>query len=186
MTRHVQDLTTCYVGVAFYRSTDNETLQTSVAQVFNERGDGVIVRGAQATRSQDDRQPHLTGDDAKDLLEQSLTRYRTEYKTADARVMLHKTSSFTPDELEGFQAAAEAERLAMLELVWIPREDSAGLFRQGEQSTLRGTPVAHRRPACALHPWERPVLPDLPRDVRALGTSLPPCRRAVERGRDRG
>lgn len=68
MTRHIQDLTTCCVGVAFYRSTDNETLQTSVAQVFNERGDGVIVRGAQATRSEDDRQQHLTGDDAKDLL----------------------------------------------------------------------------------------------------------------------
>jgi hypothetical protein len=139
MTRHVRDLTTCYVGVAFYRSTDNETLQTSVAQVFNERGDGVIVRGAQATQSKDDRQPHLTGDDAKDLLEQSLARYRIEHKTAPARVMLHKTSSFTPEELEGFRAAAEAERLAMLELVWIPREDSPRLFRQGEQTTLRGT-----------------------------------------------
>src|SRR3546814_16941777 len=53
--------------------------------------------------------------------------------------MLHKTSSFTPEELEGFRAAAEAERLAMLELVWIPREDSPRLFRQGEQTTLRGT-----------------------------------------------
>ncbi len=139
MTRHVRDLTTCYVGVAFYRSTDNETLQTSVAQVFNERGDGVIVRGAQATQSKDDRQPHLTGDDAKDLLKQSLARYRIEHKTAPARVMLHKTSSFTPEELEGFRAAAKAERLAMLELVWIPREDSPRLFRQGEQTTLRGT-----------------------------------------------
>src|SRR3546814_16846603 len=27
----------------------------------------------------------------------------------------------------------------MLELVWIPREDSPRLFRQGEQTTLRGT-----------------------------------------------
>lgn len=53
--------------------------------------------------------------------------------------MLHKISLFTPVELEGFPAAAEAERLAMLELVWIPREDSDRLFRQGEQTTLRGT-----------------------------------------------
>lgn len=128
MTRHVRDLTTCYVEVAFYRSAENETLQTSVAQVFNERGDGVIVRGAQATQSKEDRQPHLTGDDAKDLLEQSLARYRIEHKTAPARVMLHKTSSFTPEELEGFRAAAEAERLAMLELVWNPRGDSPGCF----------------------------------------------------------
>jgi hypothetical protein len=139
MTRDSTDLATCYVGVAFYRSADKQTLQTAVAQVFNERGDGVIVRGAQATQSKDDRQPHLTGDDAKDLLEQALERYRSEHRTMPARVVLHKTSSFTPDELEGFRAAAEAERLSQLELIWIPRSDSARLFRIGEQPPLRGT-----------------------------------------------
>ena len=78
MTRDNKDLTNCFVGVSFYRSIDGQSLQTSVAQVFNERGDGVIVRGAQATASRDDRQPHLTADDAKDLLEGSLARYRSE------------------------------------------------------------------------------------------------------------
>jgi hypothetical protein len=43
MTRDSSDLTNCFVGVSFYRSTDNETLQTAVAQIFNERGDGVTV-----------------------------------------------------------------------------------------------------------------------------------------------
>lgn len=142
MTRSSEDLTSCYVGVAFYRSGDKETLQTSVAQVFNERGDGVIVRGAQATQSKDDRQPHLTGDDAKDLLEQSLTRYRSEHRTMPARVILHKTSSFTPAELDGFQAAADNERIDQLELIWIPRSDPFRLFRQGEHPVLRGTMVS--------------------------------------------
>jgi hypothetical protein len=36
----LRGLTTCYVGVAFYRNDDDITLDTSVAQVFNERGDG--------------------------------------------------------------------------------------------------------------------------------------------------
>jgi hypothetical protein len=53
--------------------------------------------------------------------------------------MLHKTSSFTPGELEGFQAAAESERLDQLELIWMPREESTRLFRMGEQPPLRGT-----------------------------------------------
>jgi len=142
MTRSAEDLTSCYVGVAFYRSADEETLQTSVAQVFNERGDGVIVRGAQATQSKDDRQPHLSGDDAKDLLEQSLSRYRSEHRTMPARVILHKTSSFSPAELEGFQAAADNERIDQLELIWIPRNDPFRLFRQGEHPPLRGTMVS--------------------------------------------
>jgi len=139
MTRENTDFTTCYVGVSFYRSADRKTLQTAVAQVFNERGDGVIVRGAQATQSKDDRQPHLTGEDAKDLLEQALDRYRSEHRTMPARVVLHKTSSFTDDELEGFRSGAETERLSQLELVWNPRSDRTRLFRIGEQPPLRGT-----------------------------------------------
>lgn len=142
MTRSSEDLTSCYVGVAFYRSADRDTLQTSVAQIFNERGDGVIVRGAHATQSKDDRQPHLTADDARDLLEQSLARYRNEHRTMPARLILHKTSSFSPGELEGFQAAADNERIDQLELIWIPRDDPFRLFRLGEHPPLRGTTLS--------------------------------------------
>jgi hypothetical protein len=47
LLRSAADLSTCFVGVSFYRSLDGERLLTSVAQVFNERGEGVIVKGAQ-------------------------------------------------------------------------------------------------------------------------------------------
>ena len=36
MPRRDSDLSTCYVGVSFYRTTDGEELHTAVAQVFNE------------------------------------------------------------------------------------------------------------------------------------------------------
>ena len=75
----------------------------------------------------------------RNLLEQSLARYRSEHRTLPARVMLHKTSSFTSAELAGFRAAAESERLDQLELIWIPREESTRLFRISEQPPLRGT-----------------------------------------------
>ncbi|MFD7311030.1 hypothetical protein [Promicromonospora sp. NPDC059942] len=139
MVRSSQDLASCYVGVAFYRSNDHETLQTSVAQIFNQRGDGVIVRGAPAVQSKDDRQPHLAGEDAKDLLERALARYRDEHRNLPARVVLHKASSFTPAEIEGFRAAADADRISLLELVWIPRGETFRLFRDGEYPPLRGT-----------------------------------------------
>ena len=35
----------CYVGIGFYRSRDGETISTSLAQVFDEFGHGVILRG---------------------------------------------------------------------------------------------------------------------------------------------
>lgn len=76
LRRQTTDLTTCYVGVAFYRSGDRDTLDTSVAQVFNERGDGVIVRGGPARVTREDRQPHLDRAGAQDLLFGALAAYR--------------------------------------------------------------------------------------------------------------
>lgn len=139
MTRASNDLTSCFVGVAFYRDSAGDTLQTSVAQIFNQRGDGVIVRGAPARQSKDDRQPHLTEADAKALLAQSLASYRREHRTMPARVMLHKTSSFTDAEQRGFRGAAAEDHIDLLELVWLPRNDSVRLFRRGEFPPLRGT-----------------------------------------------
>ncbi|MGH3247007.1 MAG: hypothetical protein ACRDOI_12445 [Trebonia sp.] len=57
LARNTADLTVCYIGVSFYRSGDGDVLDTSVAQVFNALGDGVIVRGGLARISGDDRHP---------------------------------------------------------------------------------------------------------------------------------
>ena len=48
MPRRDSDLSACYIGVSFYRTADGEELYTAVAQVFNERDDGVVVRGGTA------------------------------------------------------------------------------------------------------------------------------------------
>jgi argonaute-like protein implicated in RNA metabolism and viral defense len=139
LPRDPTDLTSCYVGVTFYRSTDHTTLHTSVAQVFNQRGDGVIVRGAPAKVSRHDRQPHLARGDAEALLTDALGRYRGEHRTLPARVVLHKTSSYTPDEMTGFRAAADAAGVDILELLWLPASDPVRLFRSAEHPPLRGT-----------------------------------------------
>ena len=139
LARSSDDLTTCFVGVAFYRSSDDSSLETSVAQVFNERGDGMIVRGGPAQISREDRQPHLSADHAEQLLRDSMLRYKKEHRTLPARVVLHKSSSYTEGEIEGFNRAAEAVMLDTLELVWVATKDSVSLFRSGVNPPLRGT-----------------------------------------------
>lgn len=132
--------TRCYVGVSFTKSDAGDDLLTSVAQVFNELGDGVIVRGGLATRSGADRQPHLSRNDAAELLSSALDRYRDEHQTLPAAVSLHKTSSFSDDEIAGFEDAREAARLAECELIWISAGESAMLLRGSEyHPPLRGT-----------------------------------------------
>jgi hypothetical protein len=72
LLRSSTDLATCFVGISFYKSLDGDKLLTSVAQVFNERGEGVIVKGAQAQLSKDDRQPHLSNESAQLLLKNAI------------------------------------------------------------------------------------------------------------------
>ncbi|WP_328625627.1 hypothetical protein OHA88_12970 [Streptomyces sp. NBC_00353] len=136
LLRSPADLTTCYVGVAFYRSDDGSSLSTSVAQVFNERGDGVIVRGGPARISRTDRQPHLARADAHALLVHALDAYRREHHTAPARIVLHKTSAFTDDEAGGFQDAADERFIDTLEMSWITSSEGAAAFRPGDAPPL--------------------------------------------------
>ncbi|MHC5822553.1 MAG: argonaute/piwi family protein, partial [Nostoc sp.] len=98
LVRDSRDLTTCYVGISFYKTLDHSKLLTSTAQIFNERGEGVILRGGQAELSKDDRQPYLPASDASDLLSNALAKYRREHRNLPARVVLHKTSRFIPEE----------------------------------------------------------------------------------------
>jgi hypothetical protein len=131
-------LSACYVGVSFYRAADDSVLMTSMAQVFNERGDGVVVRGGQVLPDKEDRHPHLDGENAAKLLNAALAIYREEHKTSPARVVLHKTSSFSTAELEGFRHAADAASIESIDLVWVSDSD-AKLYRPAVYPPLRGS-----------------------------------------------
>jgi len=138
LRRHVSDLETCFVGVSFYRSLDHQIVSTSVAQIFNERGEGMILRGGEAQISKDDRQAHLTEDDMKNLLVRSVTEFDREHRHVPARVVVHKTSAFNAAELKGSNAAIDELRIKGRDLLVI-RESSVRLFRSGQYPPLRGT-----------------------------------------------
>ena len=130
-------LSTCYVGISFYRSLDESTVMTSLAQVFNERGDGVVVRGGQARLAKDDRTPHLSPDDAEKVLRDALALQRRTQDSA-GRVVVHKSSEYLPDERDGFLRAIAAENIEYADLLSL-RRTLTRLFRIGSYPPLRGT-----------------------------------------------
>jgi hypothetical protein len=138
MLRQASELTTCYVGISFYKSLDGQRLHTSVAQVFNERGEGIIVKGGQASIDKNDRQAHLSKEDANALLKAAIVAYRREHKTMPARVVIHKTSKSNDAEIEGFVTAVREERIESIDLVWL-RRSLCRLYRPGIYPPLRGT-----------------------------------------------
>lgn len=139
LVRSFSDVDSCYLGVSFFRSKDNTEVHTSVAQLFNERGEGVVVRGGPAATTKDDRRPFLPEDQAHELLESSLLAYRSEHGNFPARLVVHKTSRFTDTERAGFAAAAAKYHVDQLELIWVHEHDSVRVFRPGQHPPLRGT-----------------------------------------------
>jgi hypothetical protein len=139
LPRASTDLASCFVGVSFFRASDHSSLDTAVAQVFNERGDGVVVRGGQASISKNDRQPHLSVDDAKSLLVDALNEYKRVHGNLPARVVLHKTSAYDEAETCGFSAATDEKDVSQLELIWVQNRVRPRLFRSGQLPPLRGT-----------------------------------------------
>ncbi len=141
MPRESTHLASCFVGVSFYRTLDKASLHTAMAQVFNERGDGVVVRGGPAKISKDDRQPHLDSDAAAKLLSAALDEYRRIHGHLPARIVVHKSSNYNPAETEGFESAASASGVELLDLLWVLRRPTTRLFRIGQFPPLRGTVV---------------------------------------------
>jgi hypothetical protein len=141
LARQPSTVTTCYVGVSFFKSVAGDKLMTSVAQVFDERGEGLIVQGGSASYDKDDRSPHLSREDAQTLLTEGLGTYRREHKTMPARLVMHKTSNFNTEEKEGFTRAAEDEKLEVLDLVTV-RRSGARVLRAGDSPMVRGTAIS--------------------------------------------
>jgi hypothetical protein len=110
-----------------------------MAQVFNQRGDGVILRGGRVHRHKDDRHVHLTDNAASSLLDEALKRYKEVHFNLPARIVLHKTSPFNEDEMSGFRSAARQHGIERLDAVSLTKDTPIRLFRLGAYPPLRGT-----------------------------------------------
>lgn len=138
LIRSPEDYQSCFIGISFYRSLDEATIQTSVAQVFNERGEGIIIRGGHAKTSKEDKQIHLDEAGAKTLISNSLKKYRHEHKTLPARVVIYKTSDYDQNEINGMVAAIRDENIEMFDLISLSKS-FLRLHRVGKYPPLRGT-----------------------------------------------
>jgi hypothetical protein len=131
---------TCYVGISFYRPLGSaSTVCASVAQAFNEYGDGMVLRGQdfQWDTQAQGRSPHLDRDQARTLIDLVLKQYKEIMKSLPQRVVVHKSSRFWPAEEEGFQDALS--NVPLYDLVAIRPTNRIRLLREGRYPPLRGT-----------------------------------------------
>ncbi len=110
----------------------------SLAQVFDRRGDGIVVRGDKFDwdPSSWGRSPHLPRLAAGNVLRKALDKYREISLTNPKRVVVHKSSKYWPDELNGFRDAAKD--ISQYDFIAMYQRGTR-FFREGAYPPLRGT-----------------------------------------------
>jgi len=141
LPRPENQLKTSYIGIGFYRDLSGQRLLTSTAQMFDERGRGLILRGERARTDKGDRRPYLGRTDAYDLIRRSLKAYYAQHQHYPARVMILKTARFEDAETDGFREALTEAKVAYSDLIWVSESSPINFFREGDYPPLRGTMI---------------------------------------------
>lgn len=131
-------LRSCYIGVGFYKSRDGETVSSSLAQVFDEFGHGIILRGTPVSVDKKNRHPYLNEDQAYELLRDALDEYDRALEHMPARIVIHKSSHFRESERKGFLRALEEKGIRSKDFVAITDTDIR-LFADKDYPPKRGT-----------------------------------------------
>jgi hypothetical protein len=131
---------TCFIGISFHhlKRSGGDVVYASVAQAFSNEIEPFALKGSTLPHDQRrDRQPYLNEAQARALMNDVLDKYEDLAGILPARVVVHKTSAYQPEEEAGFRGVAE-DRTPVCDLVWM-RSTPFRLIRRGTQEPWRGT-----------------------------------------------
>jgi len=130
----------CFVGISFHhmKKRSGHLVYASVAQAYSTDVQPFALKGATVDHDQRrDRQPYLNTTQAKGLLDDVLFQYLDRAGVMPDRVVIHKTTTYQPEEIAGFKAAAK-DRIATIDYVWM-RSTAFRMVRKGTEEPWRGT-----------------------------------------------
>lgn len=133
-----------HCGIRFGVSKDSAgtKILVGVAQVFSASGELVAVRTGRASRRSKQTSEagyFLTMEQAFDLISSAIDDYEMVTGRIPDRMLVHKSSQFKDEEVEGVAAACRGVREA--DLVYIKRNTPFRLMPPGGQPARRGTVV---------------------------------------------
>lgn len=141
---------TCYVGISFFRNLRNPDIdiRTSMAQVFTHNGEGIVLRGDDVVIDKLTREPHMSANQASELMKKALQTYEEKAGRPPARVTIHKTTLFSGEEIDGINAVIGT--LAR-DFVTVSPRHNFRFVRIGQYPVLRGTLVYLTDDKCLLY-----------------------------------
>lgn len=136
------DEKTCHVGISFYVEVgEDANLRAAMAQVYLRTGESQVIRGRPFHwKERQGRSPVLAENQAGDLLRDVIALYEDQWRKRPSRIVVHKRSRFLPQEIAGFESAAQG--VDSLDLVHVFSSSSVRLYHLDKECSyppLRGT-----------------------------------------------
>ena len=132
---------TCFVGISFHhlKRRSGDLVYASVAQAFSNQLEPFALKGDTIPREQTrNRRPYLMADQAAKLAGRVVKEYKTRTRgSAPSRLVVHKTSRYEEEEIEGFRGEL-LSHVPACELVSLT-PTGFRLLRRGVEEPDRGT-----------------------------------------------
>ena len=142
-----------HCGIRFGVSKDatGTNVLVGVAQVFSSSGELVAVRTGQASRGRRKSEAgyFLNKDQAFDLMSKAIKDYELVTGKLPDRMLVHKSSIFKDEEIEGIEEAKGGVR--EIDLIYIKQRTSLRLLPAGGQPAIRGTVVPSSENSALLY-----------------------------------
>lgn len=135
---------TLYAGIEFFPeiTPENQVMNVSMAQIFLQTGESFILRGDSFEWERKDRSPHLSYEQGQVLIDQILSQYYLLQSSEPERVVIHKSSNFWEEELEGFEESTQ--HIKTRDFITIANT-SIRFYRDGYYPPVRGTIISGKR-----------------------------------------
>ncbi|MCB9965877.1 MAG: hypothetical protein H6855_07360 [Rhodospirillales bacterium] len=129
----------CYIGLVF-KTIPNDPKEHAccAAQMFLNEGDAVVFRGANGPWKTGDREFHLKGSEAKNLVSKVLETFKDKHGVPPKEFFIHGRTTFNDEEWSAFQEAAPSGT----NIIGVRIKTTKGevkLFRNGDYPVMRGT-----------------------------------------------
>ncbi|MHA1381471.1 MAG: argonaute/piwi family protein [Candidatus Helarchaeota archaeon] len=105
---------TIHVGISFYNdigNNQNPVVRAAIAQIYTRTGDSQVVRGLEIPIDKEEaknRRPNLTKEQAQNILAKAIGLFKRQHRgQKPLRIVVHKKSNYTQNELIGFHEAAK-------------------------------------------------------------------------------
>ena len=113
-------------------------MRASVAQIFLHTGETLILRGDPFDWPEADKRPYLTQQQAMALREKIIRAYENTHKEKPERLVIHKSTVFREEEIEGFTKGEKT--IKQIDLLTLT-QSQVDWYRDGSYPIVRGNVI---------------------------------------------